>query len=149
VGYRLPTEAEVEYACRAGAVTARYYGETDELLKKYAWYMANSSDRTWPVGGLKPNDFGLFDMLGNVPCWCQDPKPAPYPEVQGKQAIDDTEEAQLVVRNSLMRALRGGGYFLEASFVRSAYRGWCIPTVRFDRVGVRPARTIPLDANRD
>jgi formylglycine-generating enzyme required for sulfatase activity len=73
-GYRLPTEAEWEYACRAGAVTARYFGETDELLSHYAWYTKNSQDR-WllPVGTLKPNDLGLFDMLGNDYEWCQDP----------------------------------------------------------------------------
>ena len=63
-GYRLPTEAEWEYACRAGTVTSRYYGLTDTLLAKYAWYEANGQNRTWPVGSLKPNDFGLFDMHG-------------------------------------------------------------------------------------
>src|SRR5262249_29326460 len=71
-GYRLPTEAEWEYACRAGAVTSRYYGESEELLEKYAWYGKNSAQRTWPVGILKPNDFGLFDMHGQVDVWCQD-----------------------------------------------------------------------------
>src|SRR5262249_45059949 len=77
-GYRLPTEAEWEYTCRAGAVTARFYGETDELLPKYAWYAKNSRDR-WlrPVGTLKPNDLGLFDMHGNDYEWCQDPN-LPY-----------------------------------------------------------------------
>ena len=63
-GYRLPTEAEMEYATRAGAVTSRYYGETEELLPKYAWYEKNSKEQTWPVGSLKPNDLGLFDMHG-------------------------------------------------------------------------------------
>src|SRR5262249_37344418 len=71
-GYRLPTEAEWEYACRVGAVTSRYYGESEELLEKYAWYVKNSAQRTWPVGILKPNDFGLFDMHGQVEVWCQD-----------------------------------------------------------------------------
>jgi eukaryotic-like serine/threonine-protein kinase len=65
-GYRLPTEAEMEYATRAGAVTSRYFGETEELLPRYAWYVTNSQDRTWPVGSKKPNDLGLFDMHGNV-----------------------------------------------------------------------------------
>jgi formylglycine-generating enzyme required for sulfatase activity len=71
-GYRLPTEAEMEYATRAGAATSRYFGETEDLLKKYAWYQENSSHRTWPVGSKKPNDLGLFDTYDNVFCWCQE-----------------------------------------------------------------------------
>ena len=71
-GYRLPTEAEIEYATRAGAVTSRYFGETEELLPKYAWYLTNGRRDTSPVGMLKPNDFGLFDMQGNVFTWCQE-----------------------------------------------------------------------------
>ena len=69
-GYRLPTEAEWEYACRAGAVTSRHYGLSTEILDRYAWYPAN--ERARPVGTLLPNDLGLFDMLGNVFEWCQD-----------------------------------------------------------------------------
>src|SRR6202030_1436175 len=71
-GYRLPTEAEVECACRAGAVTSRYYGESEELLGKYGWYFQNARERTWPVGSKKPNDLGLFDLHGNVYTWCQE-----------------------------------------------------------------------------
>ena len=71
-GYRLPTEAEWEYACRSGAVTSRYYGGSVELLGQYAWYNQNSKDRAWPCGLVKPNDLGLFDMLGNVYEWCQE-----------------------------------------------------------------------------
>src|SRR5262249_29903615 len=71
-GYRLPTEQEWEYACRAGAVTSRAFGGSDEMLGNYAWYMHNSAGHPWPVGQLKPNDFGLFDMYGNAGEWCHD-----------------------------------------------------------------------------
>src|SRR5262249_30276300 len=65
-GYRLPTEAEWEYACRAGAATSRYYGQSEELLDRYAWSMANAGNRARPVGSLLPNDLGLFDLLGGA-----------------------------------------------------------------------------------
>ena len=65
-GYRLPTEAEWEYACRAGTMTSRYYGLSTDLLKRYAWYRPIAKIDAWPCGSLQPNDLGLFDMLGNV-----------------------------------------------------------------------------------
>src|SRR5208337_1606480 len=82
-GYRLPTEAEWEYACRAGAVTSRYYGRSVELLGKYAWYLQDSQDRAWPCGQLLPNELGLFDMLGNVYEWCQELALKYRPDVTG------------------------------------------------------------------
>ena len=90
-GYRLPTEAEMEYATRAGAVTSRYYGETEELLPKYAWYQKNSQEQTWPVGSLKPNDLGLFDVQGNVYTWCQESYKG-YPTVKEGEADEDKED---------------------------------------------------------
>src|SRR5262249_52900478 len=71
-GYRWPTEAEWEFACRAGAVTRFSFGESEELLPRYAWYQ-NPQNRSGPVGSMKPNDLGLFDMHGNTWQWCQDP----------------------------------------------------------------------------
>ena len=75
-GYRLPTEAEWEYACRAGAVTSRPYGGGDDLLDHYAWYDRNARGRAGRVGSLKPNDLGMFDMLGNAWEWCHDARRA-------------------------------------------------------------------------
>ena len=71
-GYRLPTEAEWEYACRSGTGTSRYYGVSVNMLGRYAWFLATSPDRAQPCGSLLPNDLGLFDMLGNVYEWCQE-----------------------------------------------------------------------------
>ena len=138
-GYRLPTEAEMEYATRAGALTSRYFGETEELLGKYAWYLKNSEERTWPVGSLKPNDLGLFDVQGNVYTWCQESHKA-YPE--GNAMSDDNEDG-LIVLNTVNRAFRGGSFNTQSSNVRSANRGDLVPTGRSYNFGFRPARTLP------
>ena len=137
-GYRLPTEAEWEYACRAGAVTSRYYGETEELLAKYGWHLGNSQERTWPVGSKKPNDLGLFDMHGNVWNWCQER----YLRVSGGQrAVDDKEDSNYVVSDRDDRSLRGGTFGGPACYLRSAYRTSYKPAVINHNIGFRLART--------
>jgi serine/threonine protein kinase/formylglycine-generating enzyme required for sulfatase activity len=137
-GYRLPTEAEMEYATRAGALTSRNYGETEELLPKYAWYFKNSQEKTWPVGSLKPNDFGLFDVLGNVYTWCQE-RYKSYPQ-NGERAKDDIEDIYSI-NNLEGRVLRGGSFLDRAPGGRCANRVGGVPTFRILNVGVRPART--------
>ena len=139
-GYRLPTEAEVEYATRAGAVTSGYYGETDELLAKYAWYNKSSKGKPQPVGTLKPNDLGFFDLQGNVFIWCQESS-KPYPSLKGDQTAVDHEDGP-EVSNNAGRALRGGSYDAQASYVRSASRINNVPTFGAFDFGFRPARTI-------
>jgi formylglycine-generating enzyme required for sulfatase activity len=141
-GYRLPAEAEWEYAARSGSEAARPYGAGDELLRHYGWYMANSRDTTHPVGQLKPNDLGLFDILGNVWEWCHDPWERTYEAAQESTALEDHEFLKLVASNKL-RILRGGSFAHSALFLRSARRWAREPGYEYDFVGFRVARTLP------
>ena len=105
-GYRLPTEAEWEYACRAGAVTSRYYGHSIDLLDAYARYQANSKDHAWTCGSLLPNDLGLFDMLGNQFEWCQDSSTCSRPSKKG--IYNDIINIVNLCHEENARVLRGG-----------------------------------------
>lgn len=152
-GYRLPTEAEWEYAARSGTRTARFFGNNAALLREYSWHRSRaprSKDdplppgdppRTYPVGQLKPNAFGLFDMYGNVWEWVQDRR-ASYPTNAGVHV--DTEDSIVVVSDSVARVRRGGAFSYEPAMHRSAHRGTTntFPTQRRDNVGFRVARTI-------
>jgi formylglycine-generating enzyme required for sulfatase activity len=139
-GYRLPTETEWEYACRAGATTSRSYGETPELQTEFGWNWDNTPEQTQPVGTLKPNDWGLFDMQGNVAHWCQD-RHRPYPAEPGK-LIDDVEDALDIISTD-KRVLRGGSFLYAAGTIRSADRvGPQPPSYSSPTVGFRPTRTI-------
>ncbi|MEQ7009671.1 SUMF1/EgtB/PvdO family nonheme iron enzyme [Actinopolymorpha sp. B17G11] len=115
-GYRLPTEAEWEHACRAGTAGPRY-GQLDQI----AWYRGNSDWQIRPVGGKEPNTWGLYDMLGNVWDWCWDVYDA---EVYGTY-----------------RVLRGGGWADEHWSCRASVRRRSHPTFRIDDVGFRIARS--------
>jgi formylglycine-generating enzyme required for sulfatase activity len=139
-GYRLPTEAELQYACRAGTTTSRYFGLSEGLLPQYAWYQANGQNRTWPIGRLEANDFGLFDMLGNTMKWCFD-RYGNYPEQKDK-VFEDTPTTQ-PVETGESRVLRGGAFYSQPSAVRSAYRDNDPPGYRGHLVGFRPIRTWP------
>jgi serine/threonine protein kinase/formylglycine-generating enzyme required for sulfatase activity len=139
-GYRLPTEAELEYAIRAGAVTSRYFGEAGELLQKYCWFEENSNERSWPVGSKKPNDLGLFDAFGNVLAWCQE-RLDDDPQAKGGETSDD-EEDTLIVKATDPHVLRGGSDGSPAYWMRSANRVSNLPENRFPGLGFRPARSI-------
>jgi eukaryotic-like serine/threonine-protein kinase len=140
-GYRLPTEAEWEYACRAGTVTARYYGSSDELLRKYAWYQNNSENRAWPAGRLKPNSLGMFDMLGNTWEWCQEKWPAKVENAKSPP-LEDTEDRE-PVGDKMGRVTRGGSFANPAPEVRAASRSQMRPIDEVEAVGFRVARTYP------
>jgi formylglycine-generating enzyme required for sulfatase activity len=139
-GYRLPTEAEWEYAARAGTVTATYNGDLDvtdcsasTVLDSIAWYCGNSGDTTHPVGSLDSNDWGLFDMLGNVWEWCHDW----YGGYGGAETDPWGPEAGSV------RVGRGGSWIHVARFARAAGRFRSNPGSRGDLVGFRPVRSLP------
>jgi formylglycine-generating enzyme required for sulfatase activity len=100
-GYRLPTEAQWEYACRAGTTTSWYSGETDDKMGDYAWVYTNSGETTHAVGTKKPNAFGLYDMQGNVQEWCWDW----YGEYRAEAQTDPTGPS-----SGSQRVIRGDSY---------------------------------------
>jgi formylglycine-generating enzyme required for sulfatase activity len=134
---RLPTEAEWEFACRAGTSTVYYSGDTDKDLDRVAWYDANSKGKTHPVGQKQPNAFGLYDMHGNVWQWCQDLWEEDYSK-------SSSENPQGPAQGEF-RLLRGGSWFNYPMVCRSAYR-WFDPGNRISFIGFRvvsPASTQP------
>ena len=142
-GYRLPTEAEWEYAARAGTTTLRHFGDTASLLPRYAWYDANTTrERIYPVARLLPNQWGLFDMLGNVWEWTLDRR---QPYGSANHLTEDVEDSDLRVSNEVPRTRRGGSFAYEAFTVTSAHRGdtTYFPHQTRDGVGFRVARTVP------
>ncbi|MFO0011431.1 MAG: formylglycine-generating enzyme family protein [Planctomycetota bacterium] len=128
--YRLPTEAEWEYACRAGSTTAFHFGESPEQLGDYAWYFDNSGYCTHPVALKKPNAWGLYDMHGNVWEWCSDW----YDEYPKGTVSDPTGP-----KEGSSRVNRGGSWFYEAANCRSAFRLRGNPSFRSDYNGFRLA----------
>jgi serine/threonine protein kinase/formylglycine-generating enzyme required for sulfatase activity len=142
-GYRLPLEVEWEYTCRAGTLTSRSYGAADNMLHHYAWFLQNSNERAWPVGGLKPNDFGLFDMLGNALEWCQD-QTSSTPQQRSSNSIPETGTSAVnAASDGPYRVLRGGSFIVFPSRLRSATTWAYIPSPSTDAIGLRIARTLP------
>ena len=142
-GYRLPTEAEWEYACRAGTHTAYCFGNTRELVTKYAWIKQNAANLCHPVGRLLPNDWGFFDMYGNVTEWCSD-EFSQYPEDGSVPFIDSSSGEDELIAGAVSRSLRGGDFDVDPQTVRSATRINFPPTYRATGIGFRPARTLEL-----
>ncbi len=136
-GYRLPTEAELEFACRAGSTSSRSFGETEQVLGAYAWTNANSGGAPHPVGLLKPNDWGFFDLLGNAGELCHD----------GYHIYYETEDplgSDMVLAESVPRVSRGGSYLQPPSAARSASRMVLSPAEPRTDLGFRLARTIQV-----
>jgi serine/threonine protein kinase/formylglycine-generating enzyme required for sulfatase activity len=140
-GYRLPTEAEWEYACRSGAATSRYYGSSIDLLERYAQYYKGQDALALPCGSLLPNDLGLADMLGNPWEWCQD-RYMRYGSGRGR-SVDHNISTLEPITERTPRIVRGGAFYNLPGLVRSAHRGWVTPAYRNIDVGFRPSRTYP------
>jgi formylglycine-generating enzyme required for sulfatase activity len=131
IGYRLPTEAEWEYACRAGTTTRFWSGETDEQLLRVAWAAPNSDGQTHAVGQRPANFFGLYDMHGNVWEWCHDSAR----KYTAAQAVNPAGQAMLL---DSARCIRGGGCLgNEFCLYRSARRGGQKPDYADRGVGFR------------
>ncbi|MFH1923165.1 MAG: SUMF1/EgtB/PvdO family nonheme iron enzyme, partial [Planctomycetota bacterium] len=133
--FALPTEAQWEYACRAGTMTAWYCGDSDTTLQEYAWFGVNSGGKTHPVGQLLPNAFGLNDMHGNVWEWCDDSWASDY---YAQSPTDDPSGSP----TGSYRVGRGGGWGRHAGHCRSAHRGHSSPGHRHSDLGLRLASVL-------
>jgi len=137
---RLPTEAEWEYACRAGTQTAFSFGDDPSALGDYAWHRGNSGGRSLPVGQKKPNAWGLYDMHGNVWEWCADW----YGKYPSRAFWEGPATDPSGPASGTARVLRGGSWLNDdTGAFRCAYRHDSAPAARIVDGGFRCARTLP------
>jgi len=130
----LPSEAQWEYACRAGSTTRYSFGDEEDRLGEYAWYSENAKGMTHSVGEREPNAWGLYDMLGNVDEWVQDAWHEGYDGAPADGSAWETEET------GAARVFRGGSWFDFARLCRCAFRGGREPGSRYGTLGFRCAR---------
>ena len=136
--YRLPTEAECEYASRAGSTTMYSFGDGASLLHEYAWYRENSEKKPHPVGQKKPNAWGLYDMYGNVWEWVEDDWHDDY------EGAPTDGKAWIGKSRGVYRVVRGGSWNDGAQYCRSAIRDYRVPVRRNSNLGFRLARSVAL-----
>ena len=116
--YRLPTEAEWEYACRAGTTTTYFFGNDASKLSQFAWFKSNSNNKYQKVGTKKPNPWGFYDILGNLAEWTMDQYDADYL----KNVHDDESDKIILPKSRYPRSSRGGSYMDDAKKLASASR---------------------------
>jgi formylglycine-generating enzyme required for sulfatase activity len=135
--YRLPSEAEWEYACRAGTNTAYYWGDSSSnaVISRYCWYEGNSDETSHPVAQKEPNQWGLYDMSGNLQEWCEDSYHNSY---SGAPSNGDAWFS----KGDSLRIDRCGSWSFSALHCRSAERNYTVPANRFNNVGLRLARVL-------
>lgn len=139
IGYHLPTEAQWEFACRAGTETRYWFAATGEQLRTYAWYSQNAGGRTHAVGQLLQNPFGLHDLLGDVSEWCQDGwQLSYYAQFNQQTAVDPVGPSA----DFFFRVVRGGSFHYHALGGRSAKRAMGGPNLIQDDVGLRVAISV-------
>ena len=137
-GYRLPSEAEWEYACRAGTATPWSFGSDPDAIFEHAWFREHSKIGLQPVGALDPNPWGLHDMHGNAWEWVEDAFSRSYEGAPTDGSVWKTQGAD-------GRVLRGGGYLASREFCRSAYRNRGIPFQKGGAFGFRVVLSDPSD----
>jgi sulfatase modifying factor 1 len=137
--YRLPSEAEWEYAARSGGKKEKWAGTSNEgELDDFAWYSKNSKDKTHPVGEKKPNGLGLHDMSGNVYEWMQDCWHERYDNPPG----DGSAWLEKDGGDCNLRVIRGGSWLNDPGSVRASFHDWGIAVNRLNDVGFRLAQDI-------
>lgn len=129
---RLPSEAEWEYACRAGSVSEYYFGDNASSVKNHAWFDLNSQDRTHPVGSKTANAWGLHDMLGNVWEWCADSWVSDYSSSHGRAFPVDVPTTM-----QPRKVIRGGAWDMDHFRCRSAYRSCEHHCISTSKIGFR------------
>lgn len=139
IGYRLPTESEWEYAARAETETERFFGRDLAMYVYYGWSKRNSNISTHTVGELKPNEFGLFDVYGNVWEWCHGSRDDRWPEYF-ESTNDEPSDLPLTTKHP--RTLRGGSMVNSPSLLRSSIRSFNKPSNEQFTFGFRVARTL-------